>query len=187
MKWIQTYMGKKFYPFDPKILDICIEDIAHSLSLICRFNGHCTEFYSVAQHSCLVSGLAAEEAKHWGLLAELDAARTGLMHDAAEAYLGDIVTPIKSDEDKSRETALNNMIVLSFGWMTSKMLNDIVNKADALALSYEKVVLMKHFIPWPGVVNCDQMSVKIFPMSPKEAEKAFLERFNILSKGTVVK
>ena len=62
-EWIQTYTGVKFYPLNPCMDDIDIIDIAHSLSLQCRFTGHLSEFYSVAQHSVMVAIESAEE-KH---------------------------------------------------------------------------------------------------------------------------
>ena len=83
--WIETfnhnfvhYIGQN----DPRYFDI--EDIAHSLSQLCRFNGHCIGTYTVAQHSCIVAEYARDEHK---LIA--------LMHDAAEAYIGDIPRPLK--------------------------------------------------------------------------------------------
>ena len=83
--YIQTYTGKKFFPFSPSYKDIDIEDIAHALSNICRYSGHCKKFYSVAQHSYLVSKKCSKENAMWGLL-----------HDASEIYSGgDIPTPIK--------------------------------------------------------------------------------------------
>ena len=81
---MQTYMGGQFWPLDPRSEDVNIEDIAHSLALSCRFNGHCNEFYSVAQHSILVSEIVVPSE-----------AMAALMHDATEAYLGDIVRPLK--------------------------------------------------------------------------------------------
>ncbi len=75
-----TYTGKTFDFDDPKV---DIEDIAYSLSQICRFGGHCRPFYSVAEHCIAMSYLCKH--KRWGL-----------MHDAAEAYTGDIITPLKS-------------------------------------------------------------------------------------------
>lgn len=80
MSWLQTYLGNRFIFEGPFNFDI--KDIAHSLSLQCRFNGHCKEMYSVADHSLHVS----QRCKHklWGLL-----------HDAAETYISDIVTPFK--------------------------------------------------------------------------------------------
>lgn len=69
---------------DPDPETICIQDIAHALSNICRFGGHTKEFYSVAQHCCLVSYLAPAQLR-------LEA----LMHDATEAYLSDLIKPLK--------------------------------------------------------------------------------------------
>jgi len=83
--WVGTYTGKKFRPFAPRWEDVDIEDIAHSLSHQCRFNGHSDEFYSVAEHSIAVSHRVPAEDAMWGLL-----------HDAAEAYVSDVVRPIKS-------------------------------------------------------------------------------------------
>lgn len=82
--WIQTYTGRAFYPFDPRPEDVCITDIAHALSQLCRYGGHCRVFYSVAQHSVLVSQHAPDPHKLWALL-----------HDASEAYLVDLPRPIK--------------------------------------------------------------------------------------------
>lgn len=106
MSWIQTYTGKKFYPLDPRVEDIDIEDIAHSLSMQCRYNGHCTSFYSVAEHCVLLSH--AVDPEH---------ALTALLHDAAEAYLSDIPRPIKPHLEgfRERESALDHAIAEKFG------------------------------------------------------------------------
>ncbi len=81
---MQTFSRTMFYPLDPHPEDVHIVDIAHALANICRFGGHAKRFYSVAQHSVLVSRIVEpEDALH------------GLMHDAAEAYVGDVVRPIK--------------------------------------------------------------------------------------------
>src|SRR4051812_31750950 len=82
--YIQTYSGTEFWPLSPKAADVKLIDIAHALSNKCRFAGHCREFYSVAQHSVLVSRQLPDEFKLWGLL-----------HDAGEAYFADIPNPIK--------------------------------------------------------------------------------------------
>ncbi len=87
--WIQTYTGKKFWPLAPKPIDIDILDIAHALSLKCRFEGHCVRFYSVAEHCCLVADLLLMQENNMQL------ACAGLLHDAAEAYLPDVLSPIK--------------------------------------------------------------------------------------------
>ena len=82
--YIQTFTGKQFDFKDPNVESIDIKDIAHALSMICRFNGHCTRFYSVAEHSIRVSRLLSREHALWGLL-----------HDAHEAYVGNMVMPLK--------------------------------------------------------------------------------------------
>lgn len=82
--WIATYTGKRFYPFDPRVDDIDPNDIVHALSNLCRFGGHSTSFYSVAQHCVLVSLMCPPEDALWGLV-----------HDATEAYLIDLPSPLK--------------------------------------------------------------------------------------------
>lgn len=82
--WLQTYTGGQFWPLDPRPDDIRIEDIAAALSKLCRYGGHCTRFYSVAEHSVHVAAAAPEQYR-------LDA----LLHDAAEAYLVDVPRPVK--------------------------------------------------------------------------------------------
>lgn len=86
MSYIITYTGKRFPLFNPTADDICIEDIAHALSLLCRFTGHCKRFYSVGQHSWHASHLVSKE--H---------ALEALLHDAAEAYVNDLSRPLKHD------------------------------------------------------------------------------------------
>ena len=85
-QFITTFTGKKFYfdHIDPD--QICIADIAHALSMLCRFTGHVHQFYSVAQHSLLVDQ-QINGPPHLHLAA--------LLHDAAEAYVNDLATPLK--------------------------------------------------------------------------------------------
>lgn len=82
--YITTFCGKRIDPLNVKVSDIEIVDIAHALSHICRFGGHTRSFYSVAQHSCRVAELVPPEFK-----------MPALLHDGAEAYLGDVITPLK--------------------------------------------------------------------------------------------
>lgn len=83
-EWIQTFTGKQFWPLNPRHQDIDIRDIAHALSMKCRYSGHTKFFYSVAEHSVLVSHFVPPDLALWGLL-----------HDASEAYLPDVPRPIK--------------------------------------------------------------------------------------------
>ena len=82
--FITTFTGKKIDLRNPQPRDITIRDIACGLSKICRFGGQCSEFYSVAQHSVLVAHLVRPEYRKYALL-----------HDATEAYLGDVIKPLK--------------------------------------------------------------------------------------------
>lgn len=82
--WMQTATGKHFWPLDPRPEDVDIVDIALGLGKICRYGGHCLRFYSVAEHSWLVAHACPPEHRMWGLL-----------HDATEAYLGDVIRPLK--------------------------------------------------------------------------------------------
>ncbi len=107
---IQTYLGELFNPLAADGEDcgpIHLFDIAHALSNLCRFNGHVKRFYSVGEHSLYVSTLLdSRELQRWGL-----------MHDAAEAYLGDIVRPIKHKmpEFRAIEDRLLQRIAKRFG------------------------------------------------------------------------
>lgn len=83
--WITTFTGKQFHHFDASRDDIDIDDIAHSLSLLCRYNGHCRVMYSVAEHCVRLCDIVPYEMKS-----------RALMHDAAEAYIGDVPSLLKA-------------------------------------------------------------------------------------------
>lgn len=87
---ITTYTNKTFTPSDPQADSLCIKDIAHALSLLCRGNGHCSTFYSVGQH-CLS---CAREAETRGYSPKVVLA--ALLHDASECYLSDVPHPYKA-------------------------------------------------------------------------------------------
>lgn len=87
--WVQTAYGY-FYPENPRPEDVRVSEIAHALGMLCRFNGHCLIFYSVAEHCCHIYD-ALLEAGH-----DHEEAGWGLFHDAAEAYIGDLIRPMKA-------------------------------------------------------------------------------------------
>lgn len=88
--WMMTYTGRRFWPLDPRPDDVSWVDIAHALSLSCRYGGHAQRFYSVAEHSVLL-------ARHFGRHGQPQLARYALLHDAAEAYVADVIRPIKRE------------------------------------------------------------------------------------------
>jgi hypothetical protein len=90
MTWIETYSGKRFDLLDPKPEQVDLADIAHALARINRFTGHTSRCYNVAEHSIYVQSLVSREhPKDIPLLAH------ALLHDAAEAYVGDVSAPMK--------------------------------------------------------------------------------------------
>lgn len=95
--WIQTYTGAQFVFAAPVPGAVSLEDIAHALAQTCRYGGHCYSFYSVAEHSVHVADRVEQRAWSLGLTEDkvYELARAALLHDAAEAYIGDFPSPLK--------------------------------------------------------------------------------------------
>lgn len=123
---IRTYTGKYLDVFNPDPEQICIEDIAHALANTCRFGGHTREFYSVAQHSIMVCNRVQPELK-----------LQALMHDAAEAYLTDVPTPIKKQLPAYIELEENLMKVIAAKFGFDCQMAPEVMEADKAELEYE--------------------------------------------------
>ena len=170
--WIQTYSGRRFTPTNPIVEAIDIEDIAHPLSMQCRWSGHVKQFYSVAQHSVLVSYLC--DAKD---------ALCGLLHDGSEAYLVDIPRPIKKsgkfDNYLEFEIVMQNAICERFG--IQKDMPDSVKFADDMLLSMEARDLMAEPLHDGKIQIMTPMPFKIIPLSPSDAKAMFLDRFDQLT------
>lgn len=173
--WIQTYTGKVFYPLDPRPEDIDIRDIAHALALVNRFGGHSRVPLSVAQHSVIVSQFVPKE--H---------ALAGLLHDAAEAYLGDVPRPLKRETYFGRgymvtEAVVWRAIAARFG--VPEELDDSIKLADSRALATETRDLMgPPPQSWERLPEPLPVSVRV-PMPWNIAEVAFIYRFKELTDG----
>jgi hypothetical protein len=169
---IQTFTNKSFWPLDPREEEICIEDIAHALSNKCRFSGHTLSFYSVAQHSVIVSYLCDPED-----------ALSGLLHDGSEAYLVDLPTPLKVlkifKAFKVVEDKLQKVIYKKFNLPLIEPAN--VKNADKIALVTEKRDLMPESWDWQKQYTQQPMIERIVAMPPHMAEKAFLNRYRELT------
>ncbi len=168
--YISTFLGNRFYPQNPCVDDIDIIDIAHGLAYICRFNGQTTSFYSVAQHSLMVADLVPDDLK-------LEA----LMHDAAEAYLGDVVKPLKVllPDYKAIEEQVSTIISKAFS--LGDCCHPAIKQADLTALATEKRDLMPYSTePWGYLSGIEALPVTVEPLSPHLAKTAFIERFNAL-------
>lgn len=184
---ITTFTGKTFDFEDPDPETICIEDIAHALSMVCRFSGQCREFYSVAQHSVLVAlGLQTvvteEERRTWKMWLEHEKQlrQIALLHDAAEAYMGDLNRPLKRimPQYGQIEDRVFEAIATKFGLLFSK-LPEVVKRMDKLIFANEWASFMP---PGPNDAGRgpDPGIGIITAMNQKDAEAAFLGLFNTL-------
>lgn len=162
---IQTFTGKQLNVLDPDPNDICIEDIAHSLSYTSRFGGHLKEFFSIAQHCLIVQEQCKEEDKLWGLL-----------HDASEAYLSDVVTPLKKSDFfkgyKLVEKSLEKVIFEKFG-----LFGEIPKSVDIIDKSSFYIEIANFYDHWPKDKMHELPNYPIKAMTSAEAEAMFLKRF----------
>ena len=182
--WIQSFSGGQFFPLDPKMEEINIRDIAHSLSLICRFNGHCKTMYSVAEHSIRVVDIVRKlNRRAKNSYVELYA----LLHDAAEAYIGDICRPTKQMLPKIKEIEDDIMKVImdSFkltqkttncDFILSKINYETIKRADDIMLATEQRDLMQR-CDWNWTLSEQPDDEIIIPYSSQDAERLFIEKF----------
>lgn len=174
--WISTLLIPKFSFLDPQEADIQVSDIAHSLSLLCRFGGHCNKFYSVAEHSVLVARvLAKQKASELTQFA-------GLLHDAEEAYLPDIPAPIKQHMTEALEiyAILQTVIYDRFSlngadWNHVKDIDKRICIAEAKTLG-----LWNRYWADAG----PPLETPIFGWTPRKAEREFLNLYSYLNIRT---
>ena len=191
--WMQTFTGRAFFLQTPSPHDIDIRDIAQSLAQLCRFFGHCNAFYSVAQHSVIVSEIAVDvcPAVESGDVDPKEVALAGLLHDAPEAYVGDIIAPLKlllpdygSIERRVSDAVAARFAIRSY-WPANPLhavIMDAVKLADRIAVATERRDLMARgaFIwttlpePHPTIIE---------PWEPNEARARFLARFHALTES----
>ncbi len=169
--WFLSLKGRQIYPFDLRPEDVDVEEIAHSLAHLCRFNGHCREFYSVAQHSYLVASQLPPEL-----------ALAGLLHDATEAYCGDMIRPIKRDLPAytEMEAGIWRAIAGAFGLLVD--LPPEVKIADTRMLQTERRdLLAPHAWAWMEDQVADPSACpyafKVQPVRPRVAKNLFLLDF----------
>lgn len=171
--WMQTYTGIQFHPLDPRPEDIDPADIAHSLSLICRYGGHVHRFYSVAEHCVLMSQAVPSAFALWALL-----------HDAAEAYVGDMVRPLKRQMPAycDAEDAVLSVITMKFGLPSfgRGVLPPAVKDADNRILLTERDALMPNTRYSWAQDGMEPLPVAVTGWAPEEAERHYLDRLTEL-------
>lgn len=170
---IFTHSGIFIRPLDPNPDAIRIEDIAHALSNQCRWTGHTSRFYSVAEHCVGVSRLAAMQAHEWGLSA--------LLHDASEAYLADLARPIKKAPGLGEiylevEARLEDAVAARFNTFVDPLSYREIKEADEMMLWAEAKLLLPRLgalLPAPTEIALGFVK----GLSPASAEDLFLRRF----------
>ena len=167
MMTMTTYNGIRVNPTQPETKHINIHDIAQSLSNLCRFNGHCQQFYSVAQHSMLVAEMVPEELR-----------LVALLHDATEAYLGDVITPVKQQVDGFQKLEIRLWKRIASAFDIQPELIELVHMADLMALATEKRDLMPQDTgEWPILKGIPPHEDRIIPMAPALARQLFMQAF----------
>lgn len=175
--WMLTASGRKVKPAELEPADVCIEDIAHHLSHLCRFTGASRVFYSVAEHSLLVAQIVAEAAP--------DEPRTqlaALLHDATEAYLTDLATPVKALLPGYRIMESMAWLAISQAFDVPIAMPDAVKRADLLALAVERRDLMPaHPEIWPHLIGIEAPAhLHAVGLRSQIVRGMFLDRFEAL-------
>jgi len=176
--WLQTFSGGEFWPLDPKLEEIVDEDLAHALSLECRFGGHCIQHYSVGDHSLRVMDLLVS----WGepLFVQL----AGLVHDAPEGLgLKDLPRPLKHVPElqgyRDIETMVHRAVNAKYGLPSWAHSWPAVKNADNMLLATERRDLMhKGRRDW--ALRAPPLPEVIVPRAMTWVEAEFLRRLKRL-------
>lgn len=172
--WMQTYTGRQFYPLHPYPNDVAAEDIAHALGHICRYGGHVDRFYSVAEHCVLMSRAVAPE--H---------ALSALLHDATEAYVGDMVRPLKRHMPAYRQAEDRVAWAIGHHFKVDPAMPPEVKSADNRILLDERAALMpatRH--AWMQDEDGTQpLGVAIEAWEPSRAEAEYLSALTALMQA----
>lgn len=169
-----TGAGHQFWPLDPRAEEVDVHDIASGLAFQCRYNGQVSRHYSVAQHSVHLSDWFAGRG-------DRPLARWALLHDAAEAYLGDMIRPLKPAmaDFLAAESRLEAAIFARFG--LDGPIPAAVKDADTRILTDEFI----HLFPTAaverhGLHRRPRLGLAIARLTPDQARALWLQRFDQL-------
>jgi hypothetical protein len=171
--YLQTVSGRWVNPFDPDPAQLDAGDIARALSNLCRFGGHSRAFYSVAQHCVIVSRVVEERG------GDVEDAFAALMHDAGEAYLGDMPHPLKHRSAlgaafRDAEARLEEAIRDRFG---IKAEVPEIKAVDRALLATERRVFSAEVWHWPELEDVEPLDLELTPWSPDKAADEFTRRY----------
>jgi uncharacterized protein len=171
--YLQTVSGRWVNPFDPDPAQLDPDDIARALANQCRFGGHCRVFYSVAQHSVIVSDLVEQRG------GDVEDVFAALMHDASEAYLGDMPHPLKhrsalGAEFKAAEDHLEQVLLDRF---SIKADVPEIKRADRALLATERRAFSEETWHWPELEGVEPLDLELTAWPPDEAARAFAQRY----------
>ena len=171
--WMQTFTGRQFWPLDPRPEEIFVEDVAHALSMQCRYAGHCRKFYSVAEHCVLLAEAVAQAPG-----ATTDDARWALMHDASEAYLVDVPRPVKPHLTGYRDAEAVVMAAVAERFGLPDKITPLVHDYDNRIIADERANLSDCAAKW----DFDELPlcVTLRNWAPTIAETRFLMAFDAL-------
>jgi hypothetical protein len=171
--FLQTVSGRWVNPFDPDLNQLDAGDIARALANQCRFGGHSRGFYSVAQHSVILSQLVEQRG------GDTEETFAALMHDATEAYLGDMPHPLKHRSPlgaafKEAEDHLGHAIRARFGIKA-----DVpeIKRIDRALLATERRAFSAERWHWPELEGVEPLDIELTAWPPDKAAQAFAQRF----------
>jgi uncharacterized protein len=171
--YLQTVSGRWVNPFDPDPTQLDPGDIARALANQCRFGGHSRAFYSVAQHSVIVSCVVEERG------GDVEDVFAALMHDAGEAYLGDMPHPLKHRSAlgaafREAEARLEQAIRDRFGIKTNV---PEIKAVDRALLATERRAFSDEIWHWPELEDVEPLDLELTPWSPDQAADEFARRY----------
>lgn len=176
---LRTWSGRYVDLIDPQPSDINIEDIAHALAKICRFGGHIHEFYSVAEHSIHCARVADEVFGY-----DCDTQLQCLLHDAAEAYLGDVCRPLKAhlgNAYRAIEQRFEYVIGQAFACQIGTHVDRVRHIDNAMLFAERRNLMMRDGVEWHGEREAIYLAT-VYPLcyEPDTAATIFLSLYETL-------
>lgn len=185
--WLETRSGKKFNFLNPDPATIDIQDIAHGLAKTCRFGGQCRVFYSVAEHSVLLMRHAEQKNKRGDLTLTPQDLMVALLHDASEAYMGDVVRPLKQHlpDFMAIESKIIEVIYRKYN-LPPGMPDWLRDMDTRITLDEKNQIMSRSGNAW-SIDELQPLGVVMPLWSPEDAAKRFIQEFERLCAMMSVK